>query len=577
MNIPQPPIDQVIPSHSDGQETIGHPYTLAYPFSDTEDSADDLRSPFTSQGLGEGGADVQTSQDLNESDEDIDINHPAEGLNTLKVEKVLLNGYLMKKGEKRKTWKKRWFVLRATILAYYKNEKEYELLKIIPLAEVHTIAEVRDLKKRKNVFGVVTRQRTYYIMCETKEQMDDWLTKLKEAHREVHRLIKKEMSQTPSHRSSTVLTPLSMAGSPGRPGPASAFGTTSAFSSQNQLNGANASSNPASPRLEPRVRFLDSDVVVGGSTSQRGSNTLLSGPLPSPAVNLPLLDVGLARDEVSTTSETSNTAADTSDAQSQVSNLSSAFTMESMLTVLSTPSMIQTAPLLPSPVTAQPPPAALELPRPPATLAAPSPTAPTYLSSVSGGSTSSDPIEDRSSSAHRPSQGSINSRPITGILVNRNQPAASSPLAQSASSSRPGGRRENVLSSSDEDEEGGNESDGTINDNKVICEGYLFKQGTKYKQSWKKRWFVLRNGKLTCYKNNGEYVVKRMVQLRNVLDIHEIDSQASKHQFCFKVVLSKRTMVLSASSEEERHRWVTSMKSLHKVVMRRAVDDDVEP
>ena len=33
------------------------------------------------------------------------------------------SGYLMKKGERRKAWKKRWFVLRGGQLAMYKNDK----------------------------------------------------------------------------------------------------------------------------------------------------------------------------------------------------------------------------------------------------------------------------------------------------------------------------------------------------------------------------------------------------------------------------------------------------------------------
>lgn len=33
------------------------------------------------------------------------------------------SGYLMKKGERRKAWKKRWFVLRGGQLAMYKTDK----------------------------------------------------------------------------------------------------------------------------------------------------------------------------------------------------------------------------------------------------------------------------------------------------------------------------------------------------------------------------------------------------------------------------------------------------------------------
>ncbi|KAI8826794.1 uncharacterized protein EV422DRAFT_485807, partial [Fimicolochytrium jonesii] len=71
-------------------------------------------------------------------------------------------------------WKNRWFVLRPSRLAYYHSEKEYELLKIIDLHDIHAIAEV-ELKKRSNVFGIVTRGRTFYVQAETTESMQDWM------------------------------------------------------------------------------------------------------------------------------------------------------------------------------------------------------------------------------------------------------------------------------------------------------------------------------------------------------------------------------------------------------------------
>eukprot|EP00842_Homolaphlyctis_polyrhiza_P000286 jgi/Hompol1/1258/HPOL_000526-RA len=38
-------------------------------------------------------------------------------------EQTIISGYLLKKGELRRTWKKRWFVLRPGMVAYYKTEK----------------------------------------------------------------------------------------------------------------------------------------------------------------------------------------------------------------------------------------------------------------------------------------------------------------------------------------------------------------------------------------------------------------------------------------------------------------------
>ncbi|KAJ3214723.1 hypothetical protein HDU67_001314 [Dinochytrium kinnereticum] len=586
MSIPRPPTDLVIPADGDGQEvcadqrdplhSLSTPMSKAihsqamipYPFSDNEDSADDVRLSSYGQGgesdAREASPDTATGHDVNESDEDMDMNHPSEGLNTLKVEKVLHSGYLMKKGEKRKTWKKRWFVLRATIFAYYKNEKEYELLKIIPLAEVHTIAEVKDLKKRKNVFGVVTRQRTYYIMSDNKEQMDEWLVKLKEAHREVQRLLKKD--HTPSQRSSNALNLALPSGSPARAGPMSAppmmIGTSLSFSNGALSFDPNLSGGLGSPKLEPRVRFIDSDIVEP-STSRQNS-VQFTGDAPPDAAGpqeggnastlLPSLEPTMSSplESTLTSGEPALPAPDVSDTQSQASNLSSAFTVESMLTVISTPSIIQAAQAFQTPITPLPTtPSA-----PVASDSAPPPLSVADQAGPSYASQSNENLAGVGPTMQRPSQSSIvSSRPITGILVNRNPSInPSSPLAQSASSQRPSYRREAVLSSSDEEDDGGNESDGTINDNKVVCEGYLYKQGTKYKQ---------------------EYVVKRLVPLRNVLDVHEVDPQG-RHQHCFKVVLSKRTMILSADSDDELNRWISTLRNVHRAVMRREAQEDTE-
>jgi hypothetical protein len=64
------------------------------------------------------------------------------------------SGFLKKKGVRSKTWRKRWFVLRPTKICYYLNDKEYELLAMIDLADIHTVARV-DYKTRENVMCLV--------------------------------------------------------------------------------------------------------------------------------------------------------------------------------------------------------------------------------------------------------------------------------------------------------------------------------------------------------------------------------------------------------------------------------------
>ncbi|KAJ3222476.1 hypothetical protein HK099_002282 [Clydaea vesicula] len=102
-----------------------------------------------------------------------------QSISPLHSEKNLKSGYLKKKGNSRKSWKKRWFVLRPTKLCYYNDEKEYELLTIINLNEIHTIAMVNYNSHREFVFALVSPNRTFYMQAETKESLVDWVATIK--------------------------------------------------------------------------------------------------------------------------------------------------------------------------------------------------------------------------------------------------------------------------------------------------------------------------------------------------------------------------------------------------------------
>ncbi|OSC98251.1 PH-domain-containing protein [Trametes coccinea BRFM310] len=95
-------------------------------------------------------------------------------------ETVIKTGYLWKKGERRKTWKKRWFVLRPAHLAFYKTSAEYKLLRLLELTDVHSCTPVV-LKKHQNTFGIVSPVRTFYLQAETQAEMQDWVRAINEA------------------------------------------------------------------------------------------------------------------------------------------------------------------------------------------------------------------------------------------------------------------------------------------------------------------------------------------------------------------------------------------------------------
>jgi len=95
-------------------------------------------------------------------------------------ESVIKAGYLWKKGERRKTWKKRWFVLRPAHIAYYKSSAEYKLLRLLELSDVHSCTQV-NLKRHDNTFGLISPIRTFYLQAATPQEVQNWVTVIEDA------------------------------------------------------------------------------------------------------------------------------------------------------------------------------------------------------------------------------------------------------------------------------------------------------------------------------------------------------------------------------------------------------------
>nr|CDI51098.1 related to tandem ph domain-containing protein-2 (tapp2) [Melanopsichium pennsylvanicum 4] len=126
------------------------------------------------------GDDLEADADADEDDEEAEHLDGHQAHHNMITESIVKSGYLDKKGEKRKTWKKRWFVLRSSKLAYYKNDKEYQLLRFIDVGDIKTVASV-ELKKSVNTFGIVTPKRTFYVRASSRHEMDSWIDKLNQA------------------------------------------------------------------------------------------------------------------------------------------------------------------------------------------------------------------------------------------------------------------------------------------------------------------------------------------------------------------------------------------------------------
>ncbi|PWN33647.1 PH-domain-containing protein [Meira miltonrushii] len=129
----------------------------------------------------EGGYDGEDGED--DDDEGMPIGQQG-GEQEMLSETTVKSGYLYKRGEKRKNWKKRWFVLRSAKLYYYKNEKEYQLLRFIDMTEVHTIASV-ELKKVEHCFGISTSKRQYYVRATSAKEMASWVDALRDVREQV--------------------------------------------------------------------------------------------------------------------------------------------------------------------------------------------------------------------------------------------------------------------------------------------------------------------------------------------------------------------------------------------------------
>ena len=78
------------------------------------------------------------------------------------------------------------------------------------------------------------------------------------------------------------------------------------------------------------------------------------------------------------------------------------------------------------------------------------------------------------------------------------------------------------------------------------------------KQTWKRRWFVLRPAHLAYYKTSAEYQLHRLLDLQ---DVHTCTPVALKRRDnTFGVVTATRTYYLQAESQEDARAWVVAIR-----------------
>ncbi|KAM3625011.1 uncharacterized protein V6R79_005561 [Siganus canaliculatus] len=88
---------------------------------------------------------------------------------------VLKQGYVMKKGHKRKNWTERWFVLRPKSLSYYVSEDLLEKKGVIILDQDCCVESLPDKEGKKCLFMIKCTDKTFEISASDKKKKQEWI------------------------------------------------------------------------------------------------------------------------------------------------------------------------------------------------------------------------------------------------------------------------------------------------------------------------------------------------------------------------------------------------------------------
>ncbi|XP_059210671.1 switch-associated protein 70-like [Centropristis striata] len=88
---------------------------------------------------------------------------------------VLKQGYMMKKGHKRKNWTDRWFVLRPDSLSYYVCEDLMEKKGVIVLDRTCCVESLPDKEGKKCLFIIKCVDKSFEISASDKKKRQEWI------------------------------------------------------------------------------------------------------------------------------------------------------------------------------------------------------------------------------------------------------------------------------------------------------------------------------------------------------------------------------------------------------------------
>ncbi|XP_027882986.1 switch-associated protein 70b [Xiphophorus couchianus] len=88
---------------------------------------------------------------------------------------VLKQGYMMKKGHKRKNWTERWFVLKPGFISYYVGEDLAEKKGDIPLDGSCSVESLQDKEGKKCLFLIKLSHKSFEISASDKKKKQEWI------------------------------------------------------------------------------------------------------------------------------------------------------------------------------------------------------------------------------------------------------------------------------------------------------------------------------------------------------------------------------------------------------------------
>ncbi|KAF9419434.1 hypothetical protein BGZ94_009428, partial [Podila epigama] len=473
---------------------------------------------------------VTFSDDLYEQyDSDVEAELDLNPLKDMTQEgQVLKLGYLMKKGER---------------------IKEYELLRIVDIRDIHKAAEIVT-KHKSFVFVILTPRRTFTVQAESAEDMESWITAINQAKAQYDLTSSSDIDSTYSGSASQLeLQQHPSAGNVvGRPSPLQ----------QRQL---------APHNLPHPLSISDPGLLVDTDPSRTASGQLSSKAMSPSVVSSPrsrLLNPG----------------------QPKVSGLSLGILSQSMGQLPSSIGSVANSPNrpLPSPSVASPIRGNRADGRFPVTLGTQDlrvgtshPLMPPASPSRPFEGLGPNHVESFAPNSYSSNQ-SYNSMPGTPsspeYTSGGEQPANGTGQATMGVA---GGDAHN----SSEEEEAVFDDDPTELDeagraavaanapgsgivteeqlgSRVVRQGHLIKLGNAYK-TWKKKWFVLRGDNLTYYKNTKEYQPHGIIPLNTVIDCLQTDPVSKTKQYCLRIVTSKRSFVCCAPDEDTLLQWLDAL------------------